>query len=202
MAPDGPLEQPTPPTDGGRSPVEQRQETCDLCGQPFKSAQGLAGHQRLTHSAGKRSELEAKAGELAAREVVAKKREAEAAQLAEGARRREAAAAERQRELEETGPAALGMSQCDDCHAWFDSVEDRNVHARAIHPVEGKVAAEVGVSRSRVSDVWIEACRKQDRHPGRSPERIVERFWSSTDRKILRALLARNAAFRFSKDEE
>ena len=174
--------------------------TCDGCGQPFKNAQGLAGHRRLAHSASTRSQLEERADELSERENAARRQETEAAQLTAAARRREAEAAERQRELDQTGPAALGMSQCSDCHAWFDSAEIRRAHSRALHPLEGKVAGVVGSSRSRVSEVWIEACYKQQRHPDKSEEQIVERFWSETDRKILRALLARNATFRFSKE--
>lgn len=175
---------------------------CDQCGEVTRSPQGLAGHRRLAHSAGRRSELEAKAGELAAREAAAKKRESEAARLAEGARRREAAAAERQRELDETGPAALGLSRCPDCRAWFDTPKERDAHARVVHAIDDAVAKEVGQSRQRVGDVWAEAARKQEAHPDKSTDWIVRQFWSGTDQRILKALLARHASFRFANKGE
>jgi hypothetical protein len=168
---------------------------CQDCGQSFKNAQGLAGHRRLAHSTSTRSALEAKAEELAEREIAAKGREAEAARRGEAARRRETEAARREQEIAETGPAALGLSQCTKCRAWFDTSKERNTHFWSIHPVEVEVAEEVGRNRHRVEEVWREAARKQAAHPNRSPEWIVGQFWSSTDQKILRALLARNATF-------
>lgn len=183
-----------PPADPGRD------YPCDDCQRPFRTAQGLAGHRRLAHSAGTRSELEAKAAELAAREATAKKREAEAARLAEGARRRETAAAERQRELNETGPAALGLNQCGGCRAWFDTPGERDAHVRSVHPIEDAVAKEVGRSRERVLHEWTEAARKQKENPDKSAEWVVSQFWWPTDQKILRALLARNATFRRSEE--
>lgn len=73
--------------------------TCVDCGQPFKNAQGLAGHRRLAHSASTRSDLEAQANDLAEREVAAKRRERQAAQKAEAARQREADLSRRQEEI-------------------------------------------------------------------------------------------------------
>lgn len=72
---------------------------CDDCGQPFKTAQGLAGHRRLAHSTATRSNLEAQANDLAEREAAAKRREGEAARKAEAARQREADLARRQEEI-------------------------------------------------------------------------------------------------------
>jgi hypothetical protein len=172
---------------------------CPDCAQPFKTAQGLAGHRRLAHSTSTRSELEARAGELEERETAAKRREAEVARQAESTRKRESEAARREQELAETGPAALGLSQCPKCRAWFDSSKGRDSHLRSVHPIEDEVAEEVGRSRQRVEDVWREACRKQAAHTDRPPEWIVGLFWAPTDQKILRALLTRNATFRSSE---
>jgi hypothetical protein len=185
---------------GGSAPKEEvAQYSCEDCGQPFKNAQGLAGHRRLAHSSSTRADLEARAGALAERETAAKRREAESARQVEAARRREVAAAAREREIAETGPAALGLSQCPKCRGWFDSSKERNSHLRSAHPIEDEVAEEVGRSRQRVEDVWREACRKQAAHTDRPPEWIVGLFWAPTDQKILRALLARNATFRASE---
>jgi C2H2 type zinc finger protein len=185
-APKGPDDSPRPGTD----------YPCDDCGQPFKTAQGLAGHRRLAHSTSTRTELEAKAGELAEREAAAKRREAEVARKVEAARQREADVARRQQEIADTGPAAIGLSQCPDCRAWFDTSEERRTHVRRVHPIEDAVAEEVGRSRQRVVDVWREAVAKAQRHPNESPEEIVRRFLLPTDQRILRALLAKNATFR------
>jgi hypothetical protein len=169
---------------------------CDDCGQPFKTAQGLAGHRRLAHSTSTRTELEAKAGQLAERETAARKREAEVARTAEAARKREAEVARRQQEIADTGPAALGLSQCAECRAWFDTPEARRTHVRSVHPIEVAVAEEVGRSRQRIEDVWVEAVAKAKRHPRATDDEIVRRFLLPTDQKILRSLLAKDATFR------
>jgi C2H2 type zinc finger protein len=169
---------------------------CDGCDKPFKTAQGLAGHRRLAHSASTRTELEAKAGELAEREVAAKRREAEVARRAEAARQGEADVARRQREIADTGPAALGMVPCPECGSWFENAGNQHRHQRTIHPIEDKVAEEVERSRQRVLDVWREAIAKAKRHPNESDDEIVRRFVLPTDQKILRALLAKNATLR------
>lgn len=59
----------------------------------------------------------------------------------------------------------------------------------------------LGSARGRVNDVWTEAANKQKRHPDETTEQIIERFWGGTDQKILRALLAHNAAFKFEGEE-
>lgn len=74
--------------------------TCDDCDQPFKTAQGLAGHRRLAHSTSARSELEAKAGELAEREAAARRRDADVARKAEASRQREMELARREEEID------------------------------------------------------------------------------------------------------
>jgi hypothetical protein len=173
---------------------------CDDCDQPFKTAQGLAGHRRLAHSTSTRTALEAKEGKLAERETAARRREAEVAQKSEATRQREAEVARRKQEIADAGPAALGLCQCAECRAWFDSPVDRNAHVRSVHPIEDAVAEEVGRGRQRVDDVWREACRKQAAHPDRPPDWIVGQFWLPTDQKILRALLVRNATFRPSEE--
>ncbi len=154
---------------------------CEDCDQSFKTAQGLAGHRRLAHSTSSRTELEL-------REAAAREREEEVVR--------------RQREIEQTGPVALGMVLCRDCGSWFENEGNLRRHARTIHPIEGSVAVEVGRSRVRVSNVWIEAARKQEANPDRSTDWVVAQFWLPTDQKILRALLARNAAFRFAEKGE
>jgi hypothetical protein len=176
------------------------QYTCVDCGHPSKTAQGLAGHRRLAHSAGTRSQLEAKEGELAQREAASKRQEAEVARRAADARRRETEVERRRKEIEETGPSSIGMVRCDECGSWFENAGNLHRHERAIHPIEDKVATEVGRPRARVDAVWIEACHKQNRHPKETPEQIVRRFVLPTDQKILRALLARNAAFHFAEE--
>ncbi len=169
---------------------------CQECGQPFRTVQGLAGHRRLAHSARTRSELEAKQAELAQRETAAKRREAEAARQAEVARTREAEANRREREIAETGPAALGMVTCPECGSWFEDSRNLSRHQRTIHPIEEAVADEVGCSRGRVEEVWREAVAKGKRHPDATDDQIIERFWFSEDQKVLRSLLAKNATFR------
>jgi hypothetical protein len=89
--------------------------TCDDCGQPLKTAQGLAGHRRLKHSTStareldeQRRVLEGQARELTAKERAAQQREAETARAVEATRRREAEIARRERavrEAEETSEA-------------------------------------------------------------------------------------------------
>jgi hypothetical protein len=162
----------------GANPDDETTDTgysCDECDQPFKTAQGLAGHRRLAHSATSRSDLEARAEELAGRETATKRREAEAARKADIARQREAELAERQRVLDETGPAALGYVQCAECGGWLSEV-GLGTHSRSVHPLERKVATEVYVSESRVVSVWREAARKQERHSNETPDQIVRRF--------------------------
>jgi hypothetical protein len=73
--------------------------SCHDCDQPFKNAQGLAGHRRLAHSASTRSNLEAKSEEVAAREAAAKRRETEAARQAEAVRQAESDLARREQAL-------------------------------------------------------------------------------------------------------
>lgn len=152
--------------------------SCDDCGLSFKTAQGLSGHQRLAHSAINRDELEQR--EFAVREL-------------------EESAARRQREIDETGPAAIGMAECRECGSWFRTAENLQRHRKSVHPIENAVSGEVGVTPERVTSVWIEACRKQDRHPSETPAEIVRRFWDRKDREILERLLARNAVFRFAE---
>jgi hypothetical protein len=200
MAPEGP-DSGGPNSEGREQPPESGTDyPCDDCDQPFKNAQGLAGHRRLAHSTSTRTELEARAGELAERETVAKRREAEAARQAEAARRREAEATKREREIAETGPTALGMARCAECGSWFENSGNLHRHTQTIHPIEDKVAQDVGRSRGRVEEVWREAARKQEASPDKSTDWVVSQFWSGTDRRILRALLARNASFRFDKE--
>jgi hypothetical protein len=173
---------------------------CEQCGEVAKSPQGRAGHRRLAHSASTRSRLEAKEGQLAQREAASKRQEAEVARRAADAQRREAEAARRQQEIADTGPAALGMSQCPDCRAWFDTPGERRTHVRSAHPIEDAVAKEVGRDRERVLHEWTEAARKQKENPDKSAEWVVSQFWWPTDKKILRALLAKNATFRSSEE--
>jgi hypothetical protein len=166
---------------------------CEDCAQPFRSVQGLAGHRRLTHSTSTRRELEELSRATAANE-------AEIAQTARAAKEREAALARRQREIEETGPSAIGLEECEDCGAWFDDSDALNDHSRKVHPIDGAVASEAGVSRNRVNEVWSEACRKSERHPNETPEEIIGRFWDGKDREILQKLREHDAAFHFSKE--
>lgn len=79
------------PTEPGDIAVASAGEVrCDDCGQPFKNAQGLAGHRRLAHSTSTRAELEARETKTAEREAASKRREAELARQVEVARRAEA----------------------------------------------------------------------------------------------------------------
>lgn len=80
---------------------------CQDCGQQFKTAQGLAGHRRLAHSASTARELderkrsaEQREAKLREREAAADRRAAEAAHSTEAVKRREAEIARRQRKLE------------------------------------------------------------------------------------------------------
>jgi hypothetical protein len=88
---------PVTPNDPGVESAEAF--SCDDCDQPFKSAQGLAGHRRLAHSTSTRTELEAKASQVAEREAAAKNREDEAARRTEAARRAESDLTRRERAL-------------------------------------------------------------------------------------------------------
>lgn len=106
----------------------------------------------------------------------------------------------REAELAETGPDDLGLTQCAECEGWFDP-DGLTPHRKAVHPIDRAVAEELAVSRASVSNVWIEACHKQGRHPSTSPDQIINRFWDDTDRRILRALRARGAVFQLSKSE-
>jgi hypothetical protein len=170
----------TPPTQPGIGSEVSEKHTCIECGEPFRNPQGLAGHQRLAHSASTLDELE---------------------QREDATREREEEVARRQLELDETGPAALGMKKCNRCESWFESIENLRRHNRSIHPIEDAVASEVNRSRERVSNVWAEAARKQEANPNKSTDWVVAQFLLPTDKKILRALLARSAAFHFSEGE-
>jgi hypothetical protein len=165
---------------------------CEDCGLGFRSPQGLAGHRRLVHSTSTRRELDERSQALGAKE-------AEISQRARAARELEAALAQRQREIDETGPSTIGLVECEDCGAWFEDSDTLHDHSRTVHPIDGAVASEAGVSRDRVNDVWTEACRKSERHPNETPEEIIGRFWDGEDQEILRKLRQHNAAFHFSK---
>ncbi len=174
---------------------------CPDCGQSYKSPQGLAGHRRLAHSSSTAQALAERSQELDRQRRALESKTAEIARREAAAKRTEADLSRRQREIAETGPSSIGLAQCRDCGAWFDDTDVLRTHKRGAHPLDAGVAAEVGVGKERVNDVWTEACRKQDRHPDESPDQIVERFWSETDQKILRALLRHNAAFKFAEEE-
>ena len=181
--------------------VISEQHTCDDCGQPFKTAQGLAGHRRLAHSASTARELDKRNRELEAHRRALEQEAAELARAEEATKRKEAEVTRRKREIERTGPRSIGLAQCDECGAWFDNSGKLQAHSTSVHPLDEKVASEVGVSRERVNDVWTEACHKAKRHPDESLDQIVKRFWSGTDQKILRALLARDVSFEFEKED-
>ncbi len=184
-----------------QSDAEKPTIECSDCGQPFKTAQGLVGHRRLAHSTSTGRALDQRTRELEAHRRTLEQRAAELATIEQEVKRREAEVTRRKREIDQTGPKSIGLAHCDDCGAWFEDSDRLRVHSRSVHPLDEKVAAEVGVSTEKINDVWTEACRKQERHPDESPEQIVKRFWNETDQKILRALLAHNAAFRFAKEE-
>jgi uncharacterized C2H2 Zn-finger protein len=173
---------------------------CPDCGQTYKTPQGLAGHRRLAHSTSTTRSLDERNQELEARRQALEQRAAELARTEEASRRREAEITRRKREIAQTGPSSIGLSQCEDCGAWFESVDNLSAHENQVHPLDEKVATEVGASKEKVNDVWTEACRKQERHPDETPEQIVNRFWSDTDQRILRALLAHNASFKFEEE--
>ncbi|MGA7923298.1 MAG: C2H2-type zinc finger protein [Thermoplasmata archaeon] len=174
---------------------------CPDCGQSFKTAQGLAGHRRLAHSASSARELDERTRELDEHRRALESKSAEIALREEAARRKGAEAARRQREIESVGPSSIGLDQCEGCGAWFDDSNKLLVHTREVHPLDEAVAAEARVSTSRVNDVWTEACNKQKRHPDKTSKEIVKRFWSGTDQKILRSLLDHNAAFKFEGED-
>jgi hypothetical protein len=173
---------------------------CPDCGQSYKTPQGLAGHRRLAHSASTARSLDERNRELEARRHALERRATELARTEEAARRREAEVSRRKREIDQTGPKSFGLSQCEDCGAWFGNSAKLQAHSRSVHPLGGKVAAEVEISVEKVNDVWTEACNKQKRHPKESPEQIVKRFWSDTDQRILRTLLAHKSSFEFEEE--
>ena len=179
-------DEPVPPT----SP-------CPDCDQSFKTAQGLAGHRRLAHSASTAHALEERTRELDEHRRALETKTAEIARRETAARRRETEVTRRRQEIDATGPSSIGLAQCGDCGGWFDNKNNLRSHSQAVHPLDEKVAAEIGVGRGRVNEVWTEACRKHGRHSDETPEQIVTRFWSGTDQRILRALLDHNAAFTF-----
>jgi hypothetical protein len=192
-----PEPEPVPATE---EPVP-REFPCPDCGHAYKTPQGLAGHRRLAHSASTVRALDERDRELEEHGRALESKSAEIARREAAARRLEADAARRKREIDETGPSSIGLAQCGDCGAWFDDSDRLRTHARSVHPLDEKVASEVGVSTGRVNDVWTEARHKQKRHPNETTEQIVKRFWSGTDQKILRALLDHNAAFKFEGEE-
>ncbi len=174
---------------------------CQECNQSFKTVQGLAGHRRLTHSASTARELDERNRELEAHRRALEQKATELARAEEATKRKEAEVTRRKREIERTGPRSIGLAQCDECGAWFDNSSKLQAHSRSVHPIDERVASEVGVSRERVNDVWTEACHKAERHPDESLDHIVTRFWSGTDQKILRALLAQDASFQFEEED-
>jgi hypothetical protein len=173
---------------------------CPDCGQGYKTPQGLAGHRRLAHSASTARALDERGRELDEHRQALESKSAEIARREDTAKRQEAELARRKREIDSTGPKSIGLSQCEDCEAWFDDSGRLWDHSRSIHPIDGKVATEVGVSRGRINEVWTEAANKQRRHKNESREKIIKRFWSETDQRILRALLAHNASFEFEEE--
>ena len=174
---------------------------CKDCNQSFKTTQGLAGHRRLAHSTSTARELDERNRGLTERQRALEQRTAEVARAEQAAKHREAEAVRRQREIAETGPNSIGLNRCEDCGAWFENSGELRTHSRAVHPLDEKVASEVGVSKGRVNEVWTEAAHKQKRHADETTEQIVKRFWSGTDQKILRSLLDHNAAFTFGGEE-
>jgi hypothetical protein len=168
--------------------------TCPECGVPARSVQGLAGHRRLAHSTETRQALGLREEQVAKREQGVRERERTLAGKERDVVRRE-------REIAETGPAALGMKACSECGSWFESEANLARHGRTIHPVENAVAGETRTSPERVTSVWVEACRKQRRHPNKTPEQIIQRFWGTKDREILERLLARGGVFRFREED-
>jgi hypothetical protein len=168
---------------------------CEQCRQPFKSAQGLAGHRRLAHSASTGRELDDRSRGLEERQRALEARAVEIARTEAAAKRREAENARRKREIEQTGPSSIGLTQCKDCDAWFEDSNALADHSESVHSLALVVAKESGVSRGRVDEVWTEACRKSKRHPRETPEEIVKRFWGEKDREILEKLRERGAVF-------
>lgn len=174
---------------------------CPDCGHTYKTAQGLAGHRRLAHSASTVRVLDERTRELDEHGKALDSKSAEIARREATAQRREAELSRRQREIDETGPSSIGLARCEDCGAWCDDSDRLRAHARSVHPLDEKVASEVGVSNSRVNEVWTEAAYKQKRHPDETTEQIVKRFWSGTDQRILRSLLNHNAALKSEEEE-
>jgi hypothetical protein len=168
---------------------EERNELrCDECGEPARTTQGLAGHRRLAHRLKETGELDEKASELGVREERLQEAEADLDR--------------RRTELEKAGPEERGMLRCSDCGSWAESTDHLQRHRKSVHPIENAIAGELGVLPEKITSVWYEAARKQERHPNEAPEQIVRRFWDRTDREILSRLLARSAAFRISKEED
>lgn len=192
-----PEPEPVPATE---EPVS-REFPCPDCGHSYKTAQGLAGHRRLAHSASTVRVLDERTRELDEHGRALESKSAEVARREAAAKRREAELSRRQREIDETGPSSIGLAQCQDCGAWFDDSGNLRTHTRSVHPLDEKVASEVGVSNSRVNEVWTEAAYKQKRHPDETTEQIVKRFWSGTDQRILRSLLNHNAALKSEEEE-
>ncbi len=153
----------------------------------------------MAHSTSTGRALDERTRELDEHRRVLESKSAEIARKEAAARQREAEITRRKREIDSTGPTAIGLAHCEDCGAWFDDSNKLHSHSRAVHPLDEKVASEVKVSKGRINDVWTEACNKQKRHPDETAEQIVKRFWSGTDQRILRALLARNASFEFEE---
>ena len=68
----------------------------------------------------------------------------------------------REEQLEEAGPEHFGLERCPDCSAWFEAPNDLESHRREIHSLDGTVAAELSVPRSRVNAVSnaSDACQR------------------------------------------
>lgn len=196
-----PVEAPKPEPIPATEEPAPREIPCPDCGQSYKTPQGLAGHRRLAHSTSTAHALAERAQELEEQRRGLESKSTEIARREAAARRLEAEAARRKREIEETGPSSIGLAQCNECGAWLDDSGRLRTHARSVHPLDQEIASEVGVSKGRVNEVWTEAAHKQKRHPDETTEQIVKRFWSGTDQKILRALLDHNASFNSEEEE-
>ena len=168
---------------------------CQDCGQPFKTAQGLAGHRRLAHSASTRTELDERKRSAEQREAELRGREAVATRREEATKRREGEVARRKREIESTGPKSIGLSKCDDCGAWFENSDGLQAHSRAVHPFEPRIAEELGVPEGKVNYIWNLAKRYTANHPDEGPEEIEKRFWWEKERQIYRRLRELDASF-------
>ena len=185
----------------GTEPAGERFR-CGDCGLPFKTAQGLAGHRRLAHSTRTARELderkrsaEQREAELKAREAVAERRAMEVARSVEVARHKEAEVLRRAREIEETGPKSIGLNRCPACKAWFEDSDGLQAHSRAVHPLEPRIAEELGVPEEKVSYIWKLAKRYTANHPDEGHEEIEKRFWWEKERQIYRRLRELDASF-------